>query len=164
MLILLSSSISPICKHWYFYYENMLDIWAIVGKWSEKSNKKTKWHACAIIVLLFETTFVCVYYTCVYYLLQTEQMYTLLSICLVLHPQRIDEAIQSTLREKALADKIARMAVSFCGLVMHSAMKYNNNNHIFGRNGTYIQNIYIKFIFTALSYQAIKLLPNNFLV
>ena len=30
----------------------------------------------------------------------------------------------------------------------------NNNNHIFGRNGTYVQNIYIKFIFTALSYQA----------
>ncbi|XP_018019147.1 eukaryotic translation initiation factor 3 subunit L [Hyalella azteca] len=40
---------------------------------------------------------------------QTEQMYTLLAICLVLHPQRIDEAIQSTLREKALAEKIARM-------------------------------------------------------
>ena len=37
----------------------------------------------------------------------------------------------------------------------------NNNNHIFGRNGTYVQNIYIKFIFTALSYQAIKLLQNN---
>ena len=33
--------------------------------------------------------------------------------------------------------------------------KYNNNNnHIFGRNGTYVQNIYITFIFTALSYQA----------
>ena len=30
----------------------------------------------------------------------------------------------------------------------------NNNNHIFGRNGTYVQNIYIKFIFTALSYKA----------
>ena len=44
--------------------------------------------------------------------LQTEQMYTLLSICLVLHPQRIDEAIQSTLREKTLAEKIARMSVS----------------------------------------------------
>jgi len=41
---------------------------------------------------------------------QTEQMYTLLSICLVLHPQRIDEAIQSTLREKNLAEKIGRMA------------------------------------------------------
>ena len=40
---------------------------------------------------------------------QTDKMYHLLSICLVLHPQRIDEAIQSTLREKALAEKIARM-------------------------------------------------------
>ena len=30
----------------------------------------------------------------------------------------------------------------------------NNNYHIFGRNGTYVQNIYIKFIFTAL--------PNNY--
>merc|ERR1712002_438308 len=40
---------------------------------------------------------------------QTEQMYTLLAICLVLHPQRIDEAIQSTLREKNLAEKIGRM-------------------------------------------------------
>ncbi|RXG61389.1 Eukaryotic translation initiation factor 3 subunit L [Armadillidium vulgare] len=41
---------------------------------------------------------------------QTEQMYTLLAMCLVLHPQRIDEAVQSTLREKALAEKIARMS------------------------------------------------------
>jgi len=41
---------------------------------------------------------------------QTEQMYSLLSMCLVLHPQRIDEAIQSTLREKNLAEKIGRMA------------------------------------------------------
>ena len=35
--------------------------------------------------------------------------------------------------------------------------KYNNNNHIFGRNGTYVQNIYIKFYFYSLvlsSYQA----------
>ena len=41
---------------------------------------------------------------------QTEQMYTLLAICLVLHPQRIDEAIQSTLREKVLAEKMTRMS------------------------------------------------------
>ncbi|MCL4122388.1 UNVERIFIED_CONTAM: hypothetical protein GTU68_046385 [Idotea baltica] len=41
---------------------------------------------------------------------QTEKMYTLLAMCLVLHPQRIDEAVQSTLREKALAEKIARMS------------------------------------------------------
>ena len=33
----------------------------------------------------------------------------------------------------------------------------NNNNHIFGRNGTYVQNIYITFYFYSLvlsSYQA----------
>jgi len=41
---------------------------------------------------------------------QTEQMYTLLSMCLVLHPQRIDEAIQSSLREKNMSEKIGRMA------------------------------------------------------
>lgn len=40
---------------------------------------------------------------------QTEQMYTLLAICLVLHPQRIDEAVQSVLREKNYADKMSRM-------------------------------------------------------
>lgn len=43
---------------------------------------------------------------------QTEQMFTLLAMCLVLHPQRIDEAVQSTLREKPLADKITRMSVN----------------------------------------------------
>lgn len=31
---------------------------------------------------------------------QTEQMYTLLAICLVLHPQRIDESVHSQLRDK----------------------------------------------------------------
>lgn len=36
-------------------------------------------------------------------------MYQLLSICLVLHPQHIDESIQQALREKNLVDKIARM-------------------------------------------------------
>lgn len=36
-------------------------------------------------------------------------MYHLLSICLVLHPQYIDESIQQALREKNLIDKIARM-------------------------------------------------------
>lgn len=43
---------------------------------------------------------------------QTEQMYTLLAICMVLHPQRIDEVVQSSLREKTLAEKMARMSVS----------------------------------------------------
>ena len=50
----------------------------------------------------------------------------------------------------------ARIPLFF--LILHTI---NNNNHIFGRNGTYVQNIHIKFIFTALSYQAIKLLQNN---
>lgn len=36
-------------------------------------------------------------------------MYQLLSICLVLHPQHVDESIQQALREKNLVDKIARM-------------------------------------------------------
>merc|ERR1712025_1089009 len=43
---------------------------------------------------------------------QTEQMYTLLAICMVLHPQRIDEAVQSSLREKSLAEKMSRMSRS----------------------------------------------------
>ena len=41
--------------------------------------------------------------------------------------------------------------------LFRSTVKCNNNNnnhHIIGRNGTYVQNIHIKFIFTALSYQA----------
>merc|ERR1719259_1592404 len=40
---------------------------------------------------------------------QTEQMYTLLSMCLVLHPQRIDESLQLTLREKQYSDKMNKM-------------------------------------------------------
>lgn len=36
-------------------------------------------------------------------------MYQLLSICLVLHPQYIDESIQQALRDKNLIDKMARM-------------------------------------------------------
>ena len=45
--------------------------------------------------------------------------------------------------------------------IYNNIIYFVNNNNIFGRNGTYVQNIYIKFIFTALSYQAIKLLQNN---
>ena len=37
---------------------------------------------------------------------QTDQMYVLLAICLVLHPQRIDESLQTTLREKNYAEKV----------------------------------------------------------
>ncbi len=40
---------------------------------------------------------------------QTEQMYTLLAICLVLHPQRIDESLHSVLKEKSYAEKTNRM-------------------------------------------------------
>lgn len=39
---------------------------------------------------------------------QNDQMYTLLSICLVLHPMRIDESVHSQLREKH-GDKMQRM-------------------------------------------------------
>ncbi|XP_041363691.1 eukaryotic translation initiation factor 3 subunit L-like [Gigantopelta aegis] len=39
---------------------------------------------------------------------QNDKMYTLLAICLVLHPMRIDESVHSQLREK-FADKMLRM-------------------------------------------------------
>ena len=39
---------------------------------------------------------------------QTDQMYVLLNICLVLHPQRIDESISSVLQEK-YADSMQKM-------------------------------------------------------
>ena len=39
---------------------------------------------------------------------QNEQMYTLLAMCLVLHPMRIDESIHSQLREK-FGDRMLRM-------------------------------------------------------
>lgn len=40
---------------------------------------------------------------------QTDQMYVLLAICLVLHPQRIDESLHSMLKEKNYADKMNKM-------------------------------------------------------
>jgi len=40
---------------------------------------------------------------------QTDQMYVLLSICLVLHPQRIDESVHTTLREKQYTEKMNKM-------------------------------------------------------
>src|SRR5665811_1233567 len=40
---------------------------------------------------------------------QTDQMYTMLAICLVLHPQSIDESINSVLQDRKYADKISRM-------------------------------------------------------
>lgn len=39
---------------------------------------------------------------------QTERMYYLLAICLVLHPQRIDESVLSTLKEN-YGDKLLKM-------------------------------------------------------
>lgn len=40
---------------------------------------------------------------------QTDQMYHLLAICLVLHPQCVDESIQQTLREKSFHEKMYKM-------------------------------------------------------
>ena len=40
---------------------------------------------------------------------QTDQMFVLLAICLMLHPQCIDESLHTTLREKNYADKINKM-------------------------------------------------------
>merc|ERR1719315_632590 len=36
---------------------------------------------------------------------QTDQMYVLLAICLVLHPKRIDESLHATLKENSYAEK-----------------------------------------------------------
>merc|ERR1711902_356676 len=40
---------------------------------------------------------------------QTDQMYVLLALCITLHPQRIDESLLTTLREKNYADKMNKM-------------------------------------------------------
>lgn len=40
---------------------------------------------------------------------QTDQMYNLLAICLVLHPQCVDESIQQVLREKNYHEKMFKM-------------------------------------------------------
>jgi len=40
---------------------------------------------------------------------QTDQMYTLLAICLVLYPQRIDESVHAALREKNYAERMQRL-------------------------------------------------------
>ncbi|CAH1724044.1 eukaryotic translation initiation factor 3 subunit L [Aphis gossypii] len=40
---------------------------------------------------------------------QTDQMYTLLAMCLVLHPQCVDESIQQVLREKNYTDRMFKM-------------------------------------------------------
>merc|ERR1719384_1785630 len=41
---------------------------------------------------------------------QTDQMYVLLAICLVLHPQRIDESLHSSLKEKTYSEKMNKMS------------------------------------------------------
>jgi hypothetical protein len=38
-------------------------------------------------------------------------MYTLLAICLVLHPQRIDESLHSMLKEKNYAEKMNKVPI-----------------------------------------------------
>lgn len=40
---------------------------------------------------------------------QTDQMYTLLAMCLVLHPMCVDESIQQALREKNFHEKMYKM-------------------------------------------------------
>jgi len=40
---------------------------------------------------------------------QTDQMYVLLAMCLVLHPQRIDESLHSMLKEKQYAERMNKM-------------------------------------------------------
>jgi len=40
---------------------------------------------------------------------QTEQMYTMLAVCLVLHPQSIDESINGVLQDRKFSEKMARM-------------------------------------------------------
>ena len=40
---------------------------------------------------------------------QTEQMYILLAMCLVLHPKRVDESLHGTLKDKNYQEKINRM-------------------------------------------------------
>lgn len=41
---------------------------------------------------------------------QTDQMYVLLAICLVMHPQRIDESLHSMLKEKQYSERTNKMA------------------------------------------------------
>ena len=48
---------------------------------------------------------------------QTDQMYVLLAICLVLHPQRIDESLHSALKEKTYSEKMNKMSSVRCRLV-----------------------------------------------
>lgn len=36
-------------------------------------------------------------------------MYTMLAVCLVLHPQSIDESVNAVLQERKFAEKMSRM-------------------------------------------------------
>jgi len=40
---------------------------------------------------------------------QTDQMYVLLALCITLHPQRIDESLNTTIREKNYSEKMNKM-------------------------------------------------------
>ena len=55
-------------------------------------------------------------------------MYTLLAICLVLHPMRIDESVHSQLREK-FQDKMLRMQK---GYVSTDAWQYERVKRVEG--------------------------------
>lgn len=62
-------------------------------------------------------------------------MYVLLSVCLVLHPQRIDESLQAILREKPHAERIVRMQkgelqVSVCWYFLSSSHHLHWFNYI----------------------------------
>lgn len=56
-------------------------------------------------IMLTKSTLVC---CCEQITKNNDKMYTMLAICLVLHPMRIDESVHSHLREK-YADKQLRM-------------------------------------------------------
>ncbi|XP_017890437.1 eukaryotic translation initiation factor 3 subunit L [Ceratina calcarata] len=59
---------------------------------------------------------------------QTDQMYNLLAICLVLHPQCIDEGLQQTLRDKNYHEKMYKMQYGdldeFESIFVHSCPKF----------------------------------------
>ncbi|XP_066993744.1 eukaryotic translation initiation factor 3 subunit L [Anabrus simplex] len=59
---------------------------------------------------------------------QTDQMYHLLAICLVLHPQCIDESIQQVLREKNYHEKMYKMQygdlAEFEACFLHACPKF----------------------------------------
>lgn len=55
-------------------------------------------------------------------------MYVLLSVCLVLHPQRIDESLQAVLREKPHAERIVRMQKGELQVFKKTQPIFNSNS------------------------------------